>query len=210
MTVSALLDLDALAAAPVATEPFSYVYVPRFVAAGALGAIHRDFPRVRQAGSFPVDGLDHGPAFGRLIEALRGPALHRAVARAFGMDLDPAALLVTVRGLIGGRDGNIHTDSETKLVTMLVYLNLAWDHTGGRLRLLRSATDLEDYVLEIPPVDGNMVMFRRSDRSFHGHHQAHEPRFLIQVNWMTSVEARDRELKRHGRSAWLKRLVTFG
>lgn len=205
-----MLDLDALARTPLATEPFDHVYLPRFVAAAELPAIHRDFPRVTQAGSFPVDGLDAGPAFERLVAELRSPALHQAVCRTFGMDLDPQALMVTVRGLIGSRDGNIHTDSETKLVTMLVYLNLGWDHAGGRLRLLRSATDLEDYALEIPPVDGNMIMFRRSDRSYHGHHLAHEPRFLVQVNWMTSVEARDRELRRHGRSAWLKRLVRLG
>ena len=38
-----------------------------------------------------------------------------------------------------------------KVVTLLLYCNLRWDHDGGRLRLLRGAGDLEDYVLEIPP-----------------------------------------------------------
>ncbi len=34
--------------------------------------------------------------------------------------------------------------------------------TGGRLRLLRSGTDLEDYLLEVPPEEGTLLCFRRS------------------------------------------------
>ena len=53
--------------------------------------------------------------------------------------------MYTVRGFVREKDGSIHTDSETKIITVLLYMNEDWREDAGRLRLLRSATDLEDY-----------------------------------------------------------------
>jgi hypothetical protein len=203
------IRLDALDAAPLTTDPFDFVYVPGFVDAASFGRVHDDFPLIEQAGSWPVDTLECGPGFRALVAALEGPEMRRAVERKFGLDLAARPTMVTVRGMVRERDGGIHTDSETKIVTLLIYCNKRWDHAGGRLRLLRGGADLEDYALEIPPVDGNMVMFRRSPRSFHGHHPAHEPRRVLQLNWMVDRTARDRELARHRRTAWIKRLNPF-
>src|SRR3546814_18907825 len=49
-----------------------------------------------------------------------------------------ALTMVTVRGKTGPRDGFIHTDSLTKIVTMLVYLNEPWEAAGGRLQIGRA------------------------------------------------------------------------
>ncbi len=204
------LRLDALAAAPRVTDPFNFAYVPGFLAEDVRARVYDDFPLIEQAGSFPVDQLSCGPAFGALVRALEGPELERAVEAKLGVSLAGRPTMVTVRGMGRGRDGGIHTDSVTKIVTLLIYCNRRWDHEGGRLRLLRSADDLSDYVLEIPPVGGNMVMFERSERSFHGHLPASEPRRSLQLNWMVDRTARDRELARHRRTAWIKRLNPFG
>ena len=45
--------------------------------------------------------------------------------------------MVTARGVSAARDGQIHTDSRTKLITVLIYMNNAWEAKTGRLRLLR-------------------------------------------------------------------------
>ena len=204
------IRLDALRAAARVTDPFSFVYVPGFIAEDMRARIYEDFPLIDKAGSFPVDQLSYGPAFGALVAALESPALQAAVEAKFERSLAGCPTMVTMRGMGRDRDGSIHTDSETKIVTLLVYCNLRWDHEGGRLRLLRGPDDVSDYVLEIPPTDGNMVMFERSARSFHGHLPASEPRRSVQLNWMVSREARDRELGRHRRTAWIKRLNPFG
>jgi len=204
------LDLEALRAAALVTDPFTFVFVPGFVAADMRARVHDDFPVVDKPGSYPVDQLSFGPAFGALVRALESPELERAVEAKLGRPLAGRPTMVTVRGMGRERDGSIHTDSESKLVTLLVYCNRRWDHAGGRLRLLRRADDISDYVLEVPPVGGNMVMFERSARSFHGHLPASEPRRVVQLNWMVDREARDRELARHRRSAWIKRLNPFG
>lgn len=202
--------LDALRAAPLVTDPFDFVFVPGFLHPDALSRIHDDFPLIDKAGSFPVDALTIGPAFSELVSALESDALREAVAEKLRVDLKGRPTMVTVRGMGRDRDGSIHTDSTSKIVTLLIYCNLAWDLPGGRLRMLRGPTDLEDFALEVPPVDGNMVMFRRSDRSFHGHHPAAQPRRLLQLNWMVDQASRDSEVSRHRRTAWLKRLSPFG
>ena len=70
------------------------------------------------------------------------------------------------------------------MVTALIYLNEDWSAPGGRLRFLRSPTDLEDYLVEMPPIAGTMLAFRRTPRSFHGHHKYVGPRRVIQLSWL--------------------------
>jgi len=79
--------------------------------------------------------------------------------------------------------------------------------TDGRLlRLLRSGTDIDDVVAEVPPLDGTLVAFRRSDNSWHGHKPFIGERRVIQLNWVTSERIKLYEVLRHRASAWLKRL----
>src|SRR6185312_1707638 len=120
--------------------------------------------------------------------------------------LDGRPTMITLRGYSDGKDGGIHTDSATKLITVLLYMNHDWQDPAGRLRLLRRADDLEDYAAEVPPLAGTMVAFRRSARSFHGHRAHLGERRSIQLNWVTDAGVVRRELGRHRWSARLKAL----
>jgi SM-20-related protein len=200
------LDLAALRAAPRADQPFQYVVVPGFVRPEARAALHADYPRIDQPGSFPVGGLTFGPAFEALLAELAGPEVRAAFEDKFGIDLSGRPTMVTVRGRCGPRDGNIHTDAASKLITVLLYMNPQWEGAGGRLRLLRSAHDLEDVLVEVPPEEGTLVAFRRSDNSFHGHKPFLGPRRVVQLNWVTDRGTVRREILRHRFSAWAKRL----
>ncbi len=142
-----MLDLDRLRAAPLCRDPFDFVVVENFVDRDELSPLVADFPPVPGHGSFPVESLACGPVFSRLVAALTGPALRSAVEEKFGLDLDSRPTMVTVRGRSDGKDGRIHTDSESKIITLLLYLNLAWDRPEGRLRLLRGPDDIDDYAL---------------------------------------------------------------
>ncbi len=204
-----LLDLDALHAAGVARDPFDFLIVPGFVRPEAVSSAARDFPKIGRYGSFPLKSLRHGPGFGALIEALTSAELGDILAEKLGTDLKGKPTMVTVRGRTGPRDGFIHTDSLTKIVTMLVYLNEPWEAAGGRLRLLRSATDIEDYAAEVPPERGTMLAFLRSERSYHGHKPFTGERRSLQVNWMTDAAVMRREELRHRVSARLKQLSPF-
>jgi hypothetical protein len=203
------LDLAALKATPLRREPFEYVIVPGFIRRDARAGINADYPRIDSPGSFPVGQLTSGPAFRALLEELQGSAVRAAFAEKFGIDLTGRPTMVTVRGRCGTKDGNIHTDAASKLITVLIYMNPQWEDAGGRLRLLRSAHDIDDVIAEVPPVEGTMVAFRRSDNSFHGHKPFIGPRRVIQLNWVTDRLTARREILRHRFSAWLKRITAL-
>ena len=204
-----LLDLDRLRAAPLSRDPFDFVVVEKFVRPQYLAAAIADFPPLGKHGSFPVNGQRHRAAFERLAAELEGDDLRRAIEAKFALDLSGRPTMITLRGYSDGKDGRVHTDSATKLVTLLLYMNPVWEEEAGRLRLLRRADDLEDFVAEIAPVAGTMVAFRRSANSFHGHHAHIGERRSIQLNWVTDPGVVRRELARHRWSARLKSLNPF-
>ena len=80
--------------------------------------------------------------------------------------------MLTLRAWTTERDGQIHCDSTAKRVTVLLYLNPSsevWGQHEGCLRLLRGPRDLEDYAVEVPPVNGTLLVFPNSAQSWHGH-----------------------------------------
>jgi SM-20-related protein len=207
-----LLDLDALAGTPLQRSPFDHVVLPDFVRPEALPRISSDFPQVPGPGSHPPSELPLAGAFKHLIDDLLGPQFKAAIENKFEIDLSNRPVMYTVRGFVAETDGAIHADSKTKIITALLYLNERWDADGGRLRILRSRDDLDDYATEIPPCDGTLLAFRRSDHSWHGHRKHVGPRRVIQLNWVTDQKVVDREQNRHGFSNRLKKaaLGLFG
>lgn len=204
------LDLQALRAAPVAADPFPHVVVPHFVPAGSLSAVVAELPALAQGGSFPVDGLRLGPHARAMMQAMAGPELRDAIAEKFGLDLSAAPTMLTLRGQSREKDGRIHTDSTAKRVTVLLYLNPAseaWARQDGCLRLLRNATDIEDYAVEVPPVDGTLLAFPNGPTAWHGHKRHVGRRYVVQLNYMTQDSAARAELRRHRLSAFVKRLT---
>src|SRR5579859_7380463 len=89
------------------------------------------------------------PSFG-----LHWPRTVVVVGRPARSDLAGRPTTTTVRGQCSPKDGKIHTDSLSKIITVLLYMNPGWEQAGGRLRLLRSGNDLEDMIAEVPPLEG--------------------------------------------------------
>ncbi|MEZ5934139.1 MAG: 2OG-Fe(II) oxygenase [Alphaproteobacteria bacterium] len=205
----ALLNIGAFRETPLQTEPFEYLTVPGFVRQERIADILKDYPAIDKGGSYPLIALDYGPVFRELCDELQGPALRDAFAEKFDMDLTERPTTLTVRGCCRAKDGQIHTDSDTKLITVLVYLNETWDADGGRLRLLRSADSLDDMIAEVPPEAGSMVCFRNRDNAWHGHGSFDGVRRVLQLNWVTDRAAVRQSERRHRRSAFWKKLNPF-
>jgi len=204
-----VFDLDAFRAMPLSRDPYEHLVLPRFVKPEALERINADYPRIEHPGSFPLDSLKFGPAFQAMADALESPEFRCAFEEKFGIDLSARPTTITVRGRCGPRDGSIHNDSTTKVITVLLYMNPGWDNSGGRLRLLRSRADINDVAVEVPPSGGALVAFLRSDRSWHGHLPFIGERRVIQFNWVTGSESRRVALLRHRLSAAVKRIFGF-
>ena len=198
-----MLNLDAIRCAAVHEDPFRYFVATNVVGTECAEEIGRDFPRVSTTGSHPVACLTIGPAFACLVDELRSPAFVEAVGHQLTLPLDGLAQLITVRAQSGAADGAVHTDAEWKIVSALLYLNRGWHEAGGALRLLRSHA-IDDVAIEVPPDWGTLIVFRRSERSFHGHRPFFGERRLLQINWVTDPAYVRREERRHRRSLAVK------
>ncbi len=200
------IDIPKLRASAVAHDPFDHVIVPGFLKEDARRAVNDDYPSIDKGGSIPLFALKPGPAFNAMIAALRSPEMTAAVAEKFDLDLEGRPTMVTVRARCRAKDGQIHTDSKGKLVTALLYMNSGWEADGGRLRLLRSPDSLDDYAAEVPPDEGTLLLFKCTDDAWHGHKPFEGPRRAIQLNWVVDESYLKREQRRHGLSAFLKKL----
>lgn len=203
------IDIAKLDAAQLRTEPFEYTIVPGFLKQASLKAVVDDYPTMH-GGSYPLDTLDVPAVLQQVIDEMDGPEFERAVAEKFNVDIAGRPKMYTLRGQCRIKDGKIHTDSEDKIITVLLYMNEAWPHETGRLRMLRSGSDLDDYAEEVPPEDGTLLIFKRADNSWHGHTKFEGVRRSIQMNWMVSDSKKTFHKLRHNLSAKVKRLAAGG
>ncbi len=204
------LDIAALEATPVAAAPFPHVVVPHFVPPAFLRHVREGLPAMASGGSYPPEALRLGTAAASLVRQMQAGDMKAAIARKFGLDLHEAPVMLTLRGRTRQKDGRIHTDSEAKRVTVLLYLNEqtdAWAQQEGCLRLLRSPTDLDDYAVEVPPVDGTLLVFPNGPSTWHGHRTFVGQRHAIQLNYMANDGRARSELRRHRWSAFVKRFA---
>jgi len=201
------LDIDALRATTLKRDPYDYLVVRNFVRPEVAEVIGRDYPAIDKPGSFALEDVKVSGALRGLIDELDGEDFRKAVEDRFDLDLTSRATMFTVRGMCGADDGQIHTDSKTKVITVLLYLNEAWAPDGGRLRLLRNGVDLEAVAEELPPDFGTLLIFRRSDNSWHGHKPFAGPRRVVQMNWVTGAGVVAWQHFRHRVSAAVKRLT---
>jgi len=179
-----MIDLKALQEAERHTDPYDYVVVPGFISPEVLARVNADYPAIETAANHELENLQYGPEFDALMEELRAPAFATALGERFDMELASLPTTLSVRKFCERTDGNIHTDHKSKVLTVLVYFNEHWDHPDGQLRILRSASDIEDYAAQVPPRGGTLLAFRRTGHSWHGHTCFVGERRMVQLNYL--------------------------
>ncbi len=207
MGSSTALNLKALDQAAVVEQPFPYFLIEDFINPALMDGILADFPDIEQGGSFPVTSKNTTGDLAILLEALESEELKSLIGQKLGMDLQSRSVMMTLRGYSRAKDGKIHTDSKSKLVTLLIYLNPTWEAATGRLRLLYDGENLSPYVAEISPIFGSALVFKVTDNCWHGYEAFEGERRSIQLNYMVSEGWTSRHLWRHRVSAWVKRVL---
>ena len=200
------LNIEKLHDAPLQTSPYDFVIVPEFIGPTTISRVNETFPPINSGGSYPLESLATDMVIRDVIAELDGPEFQAAIEDKFNVDLTDRPKMYSLRGYTRSKDGQIHTDSKDKIITVLLYLNENWNQSGGRLRILRDGKNVDNYALEVPPDNGTLLVFRRSDNSWHGHHPFDGPRRSLQMNWMTSEGSRGWHKVRHQLSATLKKL----
>lgn len=200
-----MLKLNTLRQTPVSPQPYPYLVVPQIIEEEYLPRLIADFPDIQHPGSIPVAEANGGPLFHQLINELESETVRQAIADKFQLDLSGLPLFTTLRGVMRNKDGAIHCDSKTKVVTLLMYLNPTWEQPGGRLRILRNGNDLNNYAEEISPTLGRLIVFKVTDNCWHGHVPVVGKRLSIQMNYLVGKAAKGKHQFFHSLSAKLKK-----
>jgi Rps23 Pro-64 3,4-dihydroxylase Tpa1-like proline 4-hydroxylase len=199
-----LINSKKLSKAPVNKDFFPFFHVENiFLDKIDSDSIIKDFPDIDDGGSFHVDAIPSGESIHRLIEELESEEFKRILETKFNINLDEAKVVTTLRGFSRKKDGKIHTDSKTKILTVLLYLNLNWPENRGNLRLLKGNNNLEEYIKEIPCTFGSLVSFKVTDECWHGFKPYEGKRLSIQLNYIYP-EALSSHNLRHKLSSSLK------
>lgn len=199
------LNWARLEAAALRPRPFEHIHVLDALEPQIAARIPVEFPHIPQPGSFSLQDAAPGPVLQAVIDDLQSDRFRSLLSQRFGLDLSGRPTTVTLRGTSGPRDGCIHTDSRSKILSLLLYLNEDWGSAEGQLRLLPGRHDLGAFEVEIPACMGSLVVFRRSDRSWHGHTPFLGRRRVLQFNYVRSEQAGYVSEIRHRLSAFLKR-----
>lgn len=203
------LDIEKFRSGDHAVEPLEYMMIPGFVHRDRLAEINADYPKLDKAGNFPIQDLSYGETFKAFLDEIKSPEFQAAIEEKFSIDLNGLDHLVSIRAFSHKTDGNIHTDAPAKIMTALIYLNETWESAEGQLRLLRNKDDIEDYVAEVPPVAGTLLMFKRADNSWHGHKPFVGPRRTVQINWVTDAVAASKQYRPMTLKRVVKRLLNL-
>lgn len=210
-TAYSCIDIDSVRNARTEREPYNYLVASHVILPDAVGGLRRDFPDIRETGFFPEEDVERHGAFASLLEEMKGREISEIVSGKLDINLVDKPKMITIRKLSAAKDGRIHTDSEAKIATLLVYLNDAWqDSPAGRLRVLRNGTDFEAMAEEISPVTGSLFAFRRADNSWHGHTSFVGERRVVQMTWLRSQADVDRKKSRGSLSHFFKKVLRFG
>jgi hypothetical protein len=200
----AILNLNLLENSELRTDPYPFLILESFIHPELSTEILKDFPAVHFGGSVPLPELKYGPSFAQLIQELEGNELRGCLERKFSIDLKDRPTFLTVRGRTRAKDGRIHTDTRSKILTLLLYFNPEWTADGGKLRILRNAKNLNDYVAEVTPIFGTCLIFQVTDNCWHGHNPFEGERRAIQLNYLTDRTALKQHLSKHQLSARIK------
>ena len=202
-----LLDKNQLNLAKVDNNFFPYFHVKNALS-NLLNSsdLVKDFTDINSGGSFPSDNLKEGD-IKKLVEELEGDEFKAILENKLGVNLKDAEVITTLRGFSRFKDGKIHTDSQSKIVTVLLYLNKNWDNEIGNLRLLKKNNDLDNYIQEISSEYGNLVAFKVTDNCWHGFMPFEGKRLSIQLNYIYPKSLNIHKI-RHKLSASFKKLIS--
>ena len=183
-----MLDLAKIRATEVSGKPYPFFVVEGALRSDVAEAVAEDFPKIERAGVVSSRDTRPGPAFARLLDELEGDEFRKLIADKFGVDLTGLDTKINVRGHARLTDGNIHTDTPTKAVTVLLYFNRETEASDTGLRILNNSRNLDDYAAECPPRLGNMLAFKVTPDCWHGHKPFEGERKSLQLNYLSGIE----------------------
>jgi hypothetical protein len=204
--MGALIDLNSIKSAPVDDSFFPFFSVPNCITDEGV-SLSSEFPNLDKGGSYPSDMPGLSEKIRQLISEIESKEMKEILSEKFQVNLDDTEVITTLRGYSRMKDGKIHSDSKSKVLTFLLYLNEEWVNEKGLLRMLKNNADLEDFIQEIPASFGSLVVFKVTENCWHGFHPVEGKRLSMQMNYVKKESASSHKL-RHGLSSFMKKLFS--
>lgn len=161
----------------------------------SITALARDFPDIKSGGSIPPSSVNLEISIKKLISDLESQEMKAILEEKLDVDLSNSEIVTTLRGYSRRKDGKIHTDSKSKIITLLLYLNESWEYETGKLRMLKNEKNLDDFIQEIPATLGSVVAFKVTDNCFHGFLPFEGKRQSIQMNYVYKKNVKTHKLR---------------
>tara|TARA_B100000579_G_C22656846_1_gene768980 strand:+ start:326 stop:925 length:600 start_codon:yes stop_codon:yes gene_type:complete len=155
----------------------------------------RDFPDIKSGGSIPPSAISLKESIKKIISDLESQEMKAILEEKLNVDLSNSEIVTTLRGYSRKKDGKIHTDSKSKIITLLLYLNESWEYETGKLRMLKSKENLDDFIKEIPATLGSVVAFKVTENCFHGFLPFEGKRQSIQMNYVYRKNVKTHKLR---------------
>ena len=199
------LNEEAIRAAVLNHTPYDYAFVPNAIEDRFKEEVLVDAPVIPHRGSYGLPSLRRGPKFEAVIQDLLSARFRHIVEEKFDTDLSHNPPVILMMGNTSGNynEGYAHPDSKHKIITVILGFSREWPYERGRLRVLNSP-DRDDYAFEFPPEFGKMLLFRVSDKSWHGFLPQKGPRMSLQLCYCDSDSYVRSEYLRHRVSAYAK------
>ncbi len=201
----AYLNEEAIRAAVLNNKPYDYAFVPNAIEERFKQEVLVDAPVIPHRGSYGLPSLRRGPKFEAVIKDLLSARFRHLVEEKFDIDLSKNPPVIVMMGQTSGayNEGYAHPDSKHKIITVLLGFSWEWPYERGKLRILNSP-DRDDYAFEYAPEFGKMLMFRVSDKSWHGFLPQKGQRMSLQLCYCDSESYVRSEYLRHRISAYAK------
>lgn len=207
---SNILDYNNIQIGSFYKDPYPHFIAKNILSPAKKIALKEDYPLIDKPGFFPLDLLTQQGSFAELIEELKSKKFVETLSNVLGINLIDKPQLITVRKWSTKKDGRIHNDGASKIVTALIYLNDEWSNqnSDGNFRVLNDDSNFDNYVAEISPNYGSFVAFVRTEDSWHGHKLFIGERRVLQITWLNSYQDLERKKKRGKFSLFVKNLLS--
>lgn len=191
--------------ADVNSSPYPYFAIDNIFNEDRHSSLLEDFPKINSGGSFPLSSLEIKGSIKELVKEIESDKFRNVFAKKFNVDLSNKPLIITTRGFSRSKDGKVHTDSKTKLITILIYFNDGWEFNTGKLRILNS-DHLDNYASEFSSSIGQLIAFKVTDNCWHGYESFEGQRQSLQINYLVEEKYSSQHVYRHKISAFVKKL----
>lgn len=196
--------IDQLSRAEVKASPFPHFYLGQSLPSDKAGLLIKEFPPLNKGGSFNIKDVPVSARLRQFVQLFDSSEVRSILGEKFALDLSDKPMMATLRGYSRAKDGRIHTDSKSKLITVLIYLNAEWSAPTGQLRILRNGEDMEDYTDELLPGPSSLLAFKVTDNCWHGYPSYEGKRQSIQINYLAGDKAKSKHEFFHSLSAKIK------